>query len=85
MFSTDIPVCAITSFGMYTYPFSIPPIEFTNPTLQMLNSNDTLKTSIEVDTSSSFVTQLFVYSFVDENIADIGLRLDITVCGLETL
>lgn len=64
---------------------SLTPILLTDPKIVMIEPNDTYKTSIEIDTKQSFVKSIFIYSFVDGKIADIGLQLDLTVCGLELL
>jgi hypothetical protein len=51
----------------------------------MKEANNTEKTFIEVSTSLSYTTQFLVYTFVNNKIADVGFRIDITVCGLEKL
>ena len=81
MFYSDIDACPITRFGMYDYPAADPLTELTGSEIAF----NIEETSIEVTTGFSYVKQVLVYSFVEDKVADNGLRLDITVCGLETL
>ena len=64
---------------------SLTPIPLTDPKIVMIEPKDTEKTSIEIDTKQGFVKSIFIYSFVDGKIAEVGLQLDLTVCGLEIL
>ena len=51
----------------------------------MINQNDASQTTILIDTYKTISIKLFVFSFVKEKMAGIGLEIDVTVCGLEIL
>ena len=85
MFYSDIKACPITRFNMHKYPVTDPLVLWGYEKIKIIEPNNTQNTSIEINTKNGFVEQVLVYSYVEDKIADVGLRLNITVCGLEEL